>query len=1398
MRWLIMLWFLLGGCALGQSELRVVRHVPEGPVSVGFQIRVDFSEPVAALGENTTPPISLQPPVAGNWRWIHQRTLIFEPATVLPKATVFHVEIPAGVQSLQGARLSSKVSWSFSTSPPIVTYCEPDRKKPQGPNPEIVLRFDQPVEPKNVLPYLTLGDGVQTYSLMAGKLSERNEAHFSVLGPLPPQRQFTLQVRPGIPGLEGDLRSQSAQSFSFSTCGPLKVRDFRTWVGGCGFEFQQPLEKASVDQRAIRVSPPCRFKASILDQTNERYRTELRLDLPPGSYRVTLLPGALRDICRQTLEVEHSFQVKIPPLKRPAKTYTWIVHGRSGLQDVTLDADRPQLQVITSDFERLGVEVRGPGGERLKKWAIPDTGKRGFQVVTIDLAPFLNQGTGQLQVTLQPGNQDPVRMKVNVTHLAVMAWRNGGRTEVWVVSLRDGSPVPGARVELSAAPGVTETNSQGLACLPGEGQVTVCKGADRASTQAPAEPHDGGNHWAVLEPVGLYRPGETIRASGWLRDRADTDLPNRFELRPSDSLNPLATASFSFRPDSGFELQVPIPKDAPLGTYQLCLGQRSFPIEVAEFRIGAGLPEDRPQPLKQPPQQRISLRPLSPSARLGDMVEVEVESPFPRSTAVFTAQGRVLEPISWQGPKHRFRVLMNEDTRPSFSIQIHLMGRNAEGEWEWASSQCSVKVIKPKSWLDVQVRAQAQAAPGATLPLELQVRDSLTRGVACNLTVAVVDNALLARAGHNQADPLASFFPDLTWTPETSSATLQTKVQIRNLLNGLQEDSFNRPRFRSPTEGLVGGRSFQPLAFFESGLKTDETGHLLVPVPLPDDLTCYRVIVLAKAPGDRIGKGETTLTQPQRPLSVQLRAPRFLFQGDRLEVPITVFNRSSQPMEVTLKAVGNGIEADQPGSVHLGAEERREIFVPCLAQSVGKATLRVEARGGEGADACEVSWPVLKWSRPLTETRYEEISCGESRWLQAKGRWETTLQATPFWSWESMPGGRDEPGRSLLASLSLSVADPIQARLGRSEALKGVCNEILKREIQPPRNAELEVYYALAWAREEGDPVPTDALEASRRQLRNMLIAEDNEYMPGWSKLGAVPLLARLEGQGPEVGRFCQHFASDVEAWPFLLTGWPSGAPELRRKMLNRLYQDANELHYLRDDRVGLCYSSEFDTDAAFLLDLLDVPEARPLTHELARGLRRRWNLDYESARALIRYWRKEVDPNTRWEETPEFIQNNGPGTLFCRSTRCRSTTELRALQEGIRLERSFQSVDSPDDVRRDPAGHWRIRAGSRVRVVLEVSSEGSSRELIVRDSLPGALEALQLENGYQGARWGNLREHGVDYRLNPTEGYARSSYLTKASWPGQFLSPPAYAEGVDDPSYTGQSSSAIVIVERR
>ncbi len=187
------------------------------------------------------------------------------------------------------------------------------------------------------------------------------------------------------------------------------------------------------------------------------------------------------------------------------------------------------------------------------------------------------------------------------------------------------------------------------------------------------------------------------------------------------------------------------------------------------------------------------------------------------------------------------------------------------------------------------------------------------------------------------------------------------------------------------------------------------------------------------------------------------------------------------------------------------------------------------------------------------------------------------------------------------------------------------------------------------------------------------------------------------------------------------------------------------------------------------------------------------------------------------------ILSKEGPGRLYYRvgMQYAPASLKLDRSEHGFTVERVYEAVDKPDDVRCDADGTWHIKAGSRVRVKLTMLVGARRYHVALVDPIPAGLEALNPALAVTGPvpeapqdptdkttdRWWwlqrpwfehqNMRDERVEaFASLVWEGVHTYSYVTLATTPGVFVVPPAKAEEMYHPETFGRGGSDRVVVE--
>ncbi|HEV2914136.1 MAG TPA: alpha-2-macroglobulin family protein [Pyrinomonadaceae bacterium] len=426
--------------------------------------------------------------------------------------------------------------------------------------------------------------------------------------------------------------------------------------------------------------------------------------------------------------------------------------------------------------------------------------------------------------------------------------------------------------------------------------------------------------------------------------------------------------------------------------------------------------------------------------------------------------------------------------------------------------------------------------------------------------------------------------------------------------------------------------------------------------------------------------------------------------------------------------------------------------------------------------------------------------------------------------------------------------------------------------------------HALERAREKKFEVPGEMIEKSRGYLRDIEKHIPSTYPVDVRRaLIAYALYVRNRMNDRDAARArrliaeagLENLSLEAVGWllPVLSGDAGSGAQveAVRRFLNNRATETAGTAHFVTSYTDGeyLLLHSERRADGIILESLIGDQPTSDLIPKVVRGLLAhrtagRWANTQENVFILLaldryfatyekatpnfvaRAWlgdrfageqqfsgrqtdRQQVNVPMRYLSESAGNQNlvlskSGPGRLYYRigMQYAPASLKLEAADYGFTVERLYEAVDNPGDVRRDAEGVWHIKAGARVRVRLTMAAPSRRYHVALVDPIPAGLEALnpalavtesvpqderasQTEASPRSWWWWsrpwfehqNLRDERVE-AFTPLlwEGVYNYSYVARATTPGTFVVPPAKAEEMYHPENFGRGASDRVRVE--
>lgn len=224
-------------------------------------------------------------------------------------------------------------------------------------------------------------------------------------------------------------------------------------------------------------------------------------------------------------------------------------------------------------------------------------------------------------------------------------------------------------------------------------------------------------------------------------------------------------------------------------------------------------------------------------------------------------------------------------------------------------------------------------------------------------------------------------------------------------------------------------RDFRDAAHWNAGVELAPGESRTLEVPLPDNLTRWRVLAWSGDDGDGFDFSEATVTA-SLPLELRFGLPTQLFEGDRAEGSVTVRNATDAPMPVAMRTTIGGVAPARvlQGEGVVAAYARREQALPLAPTAQGVLDLLARADAPGGTDAISSAVPV--------RSRLSEEMLPQAGWLASPvslrmpalptgatgARLDVTVHAgTAGWRAEWLRELREYPHRCWEQTLSRAV-----------------------------------------------------------------------------------------------------------------------------------------------------------------------------------------------------------------------------------------------------------------------------------------------------------------------------------------------------------------------------------------
>ena len=384
-----------------------------------------------------------------------------------------------------------------------------------------------------------------------------------------------------------------------------------------------------------------------------------------------------------------------------------------------------------------------------------------------------------------------------------------------------------------------------------------------------------------------------------------------------------------------------------------------------------------------PSDKRMDLTGDKSSYNVGDTANILVQSPFAGETAAWVTieRGGVLEQYvtTLSGGSDSLNIPITEALAPNVFVTVVAIKEVNGGESPFADIRLGLieLIVDPEPLsLNIDITPQAtRYEPQEEAVFDIRVTDYLGSPVRAEVTVSLVDLAVLTLTEDNAPDILDAFYYRQPLRSRTGSGLflsgegleLEIPEEQFGLGGGGGGDAVEESAFALADEdgerGTDGGSDvrsdFRDTAYWEAQIQTDGAGQATVTIPLPDNLTTWRLSAKAITAETLVGQnsGDIVVTKPVllRPVT-----PRFFTFGDRVFIGTIVNNNTADTVDatVTLEAEGVAIIADAEQTVAVAPGAGELVRWEVVVENVDFVDLTFRMAAGDYTDATKPTFGV--------------------------------------------------------------------------------------------------------------------------------------------------------------------------------------------------------------------------------------------------------------------------------------------------------------------------------------------------------------------------------------------------------------------------------------------------------
>ena len=358
----------------------------------------------------------------------------------------------------------------------------------------------------------------------------------------------------------------------------------------------------------------------------------------------------------------------------------------------------------------------------------------------------------------------------------------------------------------------------------------------------------------------------------------------------------------------------------------------------------------------------LEIVPEKRSYKVGDTARFLIQNPFPGSQALLTTERYGIQK-SWTkiltASTEVVEVPVTKDHIPGFFFSATIVSPRVAkaiegtvdlGKPAFRMGYAKIDVIDTSKQLTVDVVSSSEVfRPRDTVTVTLSAKSADGSIPPMEYAVSVLDEAVfdLIQGGKAYFDPYKGFY--------TLEALDVKNFNLIKMLVGLQKFETKGANPGGDGGSTLDMRSIKKyVSYWNPSIRPDEQGKATISFEAPDNLTGWKVLVMAVTKEDQMGLG-TGSFKVNKDTEVRAALPNQVREGDSFAATFTVMNRTdkARKLSVTARAEGAVTAASTTTTIEAEPFKRYPINLLVKAEHSGTATFSVTA--GDASDRDGVS-----------------------------------------------------------------------------------------------------------------------------------------------------------------------------------------------------------------------------------------------------------------------------------------------------------------------------------------------------------------------------------------------------------------------------------------------------------